>query len=517
MQNVRKTVYGVDPHTGYTMDGTVSGVINEPKKVDAITRRLNQNGRNGEALLPIFSADGEIIAYERSIASEQFERLGINTHFGEVMGIWRGRFAEEHYADKFNNELVSNLAQTWEKERSDKAGEYVDLFGPEAQKDRVIRDAVRLITPDAREMIRTHFPDGKFMIRRDLINDAIGYRSVSVGDSWTGISRLNPEVQKTIREVSMGVLGKDAFRKLVHAEKIYQTVVADAKVTIVVKSVIVPAFNIASNVVHLASRGVPLKNIVSGFAKKTAETDAFLKGRLQRMQLESDLRVATARNDAQAIAKIETKIKAIKDANRRLSIWPLIEAGELASISDTGLSHEDILLTEGKISEYFEKLTDKLPPELQTFAKYGMVSRDTALFKGLQKAVEYGDFLAKAVLYDDLTKRQKKTKDEALSRVTEEFVNYDRNPGRGRGYMEDMGMLWFWNFKLRAMKVGLATIRNNPVHAALAFLAPLPDSVGTPVTDNMLSVIFDGRLSYSMGLDQLLHAHSLNPWYNLVD
>lgn len=48
------------------------------------------------------------------------------------------------------------------------------------------------------------------------------------------------------------------------------------------------------------------------------------------------------------------------------------------------------------------------------------------MFQGLQKAVEYGDFLAKAILYEDLVQRQKKPKDVALGQITEEFVNYDR-------------------------------------------------------------------------------------------
>lgn len=68
----------------------------------------------------------------------------------------------------------------------------------------------------------------------------------------------------------------------------------------------------------------------------------------------------------------------------------------------------------------------KLPEGVQTAGRYVFVAKDTAMFQGLQKAVEYGDFLAKAILYDDLVQRQKKPKDVALGQITEEFVNYDR-------------------------------------------------------------------------------------------
>ena len=87
-------------------------------------------------------------------------------------------------------------------------------------------------------------------------------------------------------------------------------------------------------------------------------------------------------------------------------------------------------------------------------------------------------------------RRQKKTREEALGRITEEFVNYDRLPGRFRGYVEDMGLLWFYNFKIRSVKVALSVIRNNPVHALLMGLLPTPpgmNSVGTVLDDNLFS------------------------------
>ena len=82
-----------------------------------------------------------------------------------------------------------------------------------------------------------------------------------------------------------------------------------------------------------------------------------------------------------------------------------------------------------------------------------MVARDTALFQGLQKMVQYGDFIAKAVMYDDLMKRKGLTKEQALGKITDEFVNYDKLPGRARGYLEDTGLLWFYNYKLRITKI----------------------------------------------------------------
>jgi hypothetical protein len=384
----------------------------------------------------------------------------------------------------------------------------------------VIRDAVKLFTPEALDVIRTYFDDGKFMVRKDLINNVVGYRNPSVGDLWTGISRWSPETRKQAVDIATAILGKDAFTKLMRAERLYQTFITDARVTIVVKSVVVPVANILSNVIHLMSLGLSPLQIKRGFVDKAAEVDAFIKGRLERVKLEAEYRAAESQRDFGRSRALKAQIQSILDNNRRLSIWPLIERGEFASISDAGVSHEDIELTEGRLSAYLEKLTEKLPPSMKTMARYGMVAKDTALFQGLQRAVEYGDFLAKATLYDHLISKsnpKRVSSQDALARVTEEFIHYDYLPGRTRTGLDNFGLTWFWNYKIRAMKIALATVRNNPLNLLLASLVPVPDmfgSIGTPVGDNMGTVLFDGRIGWSTGVDQALNAHTLNPWVN---
>jgi hypothetical protein len=172
-------------------------------------------------------------------------------------------------------------------------------------------------------------------------------------------------------------------------------------------------------------------------------------------------------------------------------------------------------LSQGKLNEYIDKLVDKLPESVKTAGRYAWISRDTALFKGLQRSIEYGDFLGKAILYEDLITRKKESKEYALGRITEEFVNYDRLPGRFRGYLENMGLLWFWNFKIRTAKIALNMIRYNPVHALMGQVIPLPDilgTVGSPIEDNL----FMANLGYSTGPGQGFRSFGLHPWVNLT-
>ena len=515
MQNVRQSANGVDAATGFTLAQT-AGRITEPAAVKILAARMGRENAV-EALMPVYSDTGTVIAFERSLDPAIMDRIQSESNLAKSIGEWRGRQFEENMSQKYNETLVDRLHEMYTKDIAESASsksQYVDLNNL-GKKDAVLKDAFGLFNPETQAYIESVFGD-EFMVRKDMLNDALGYRSASVGNAWDGTSRWSPATQKAFQGAAMAIMGNAAYKTLVNAENTLKNVVKDAKVLIVVKSVVVPMVNILSNMYQLASRGVPIASIVKGAPAKTAEIEAYSKSRLRAMELEADLRAET---NTLKITKLQNELQSINDSHKRLSIWPLLEAGEFSSVSDAGMTRSEVLMTSGKLQQYIEDKVNQLPESVATLGRYALVTRDTALFQGLQKTVEYGDFVAKAILYDDLIKRQGKTKAEALGRVTEEFVNYDRLRGRTRGYLEDVGLLWFYNFKIRITKIALSTIRNNPVHAMLATLAPSPaifGSVGLPTEDNMFTKLADGSLSRSFGWGQGLNAPQLNPWHNLV-
>ena len=514
MQNVRQSASGVDATTGYSL-GMTAGLITEEATVEKIAKNLH-NERGNENLLPVYDGAGKVVAFERSADPIQLARVAGDNHLGKMIGNWRGRQVEEGQSQHFNERLVDALKAMYSKDMKESPSnqaQYVDVF---ASGDAVIRDASNLFNRETRDYIKSVFGD-EFYVRKDMLNDALGYRSASIGDAWTGTSRWSPKTQQTVKDLAISAFGNKAYQYTVNAEKTLKNLVSDARVLIVVKSVIVPVSNMMSNVYQLAARGVPLANVVKGMAKKTAEVDQYVKSRIRQIEAEAELRAAT--DDPVGSRKLKAEIQSITDGHKRMSIWPLIQAGEFSSVSDAGLSRDEIQLTEGRLQQYVEGLVNKLPGPIATMGRYAIITKDTALFQGLQKAVEYGDFLAKAVLFDDLTQRQKKSTEYALGRVTEEFVNYDRLAGRFRGTLENLGLLWFYNFKIRSVKVAASMIRNNPVHTLLATLAPSPSffgTVGLPTEDNMVSKLLDGSLDYSVGPGQGLRAPELNPWANLI-
>lgn len=518
LQNVRNTAGGVDLGTGFTMGTMVAGRITDKPSVDRITKSLARGERGNEPLLPVYDANGNVVAYEQSIDPNMLKHVEGENHLARAIGVWRGRQVEEAKAQRFNDMLIENLHSMYEndiKMSASNKSQYVNLLG--SKLDPVTADALKLMNSETRQKAESLFGPGELWVRRDMLNDALGYRAASVGDAWSGNSRWSPETLDTFKKAMLGVFGNRAYKYVMGGENLVQNLVKEAKTLIVVKSVVVPAVNFLANLYQMVARGVPVKNIAKSIPQKTAEINQYLKSRLRQVDAEAELRAATNPNQ---IRKLKAEIQSITDSHKRMSIWPLLEAGEFSSIADAGIGRDDILITEGKLYEYMDKLADKLPKSVRNAGRYALITKDTALFQGIQKTVEYSDFIAKAIIYDELTQRKGKTREEALGRVTEEFINYDRLPGRFRGYMESVGLMWFYNFKIRSAKVAVSMIRNNPVHAAMAMLAPTPTmfgNVGLPIQDNIFSIAAQGNIGYSFGFGQGLRAHTLNPWLNLTN
>src|SRR5690606_35740569 len=361
---------------------------------------------------------------------EVMNQLREKQDLAKMIGHWRGRQIEEILAKKANTYIIDTLWRMYDEDIRENPGNqelYVDLFGDDL--DPVIKDAVSLFPPELVDQIRARFPEG-FYVRKRMVNDIIGYRQASVGDLWTGNTRWPKEVQQGMKEVLIGLLGIDAYQHLTKAERNWKALITAAKNNIVVRSLIVPAVNIISNYLHLLSRGMSPLDAAKGMLRGLSAIDSYVKSMHEQVKLEAELWAAT--NQPAKKARIEARLKAIQDAQRRMGIWPLIKAGEFSTIQDLGVEREDLDITEGTVVSYIRRKTEELPPEIRNMVRYLYMTKDTSLYQGLQKIVQYGDFVAKVALFDFYTKKKGMSQEEALGKITEEFINYDALPGRTR-------------------------------------------------------------------------------------
>lgn len=513
MQIARNTAGGVDRISGISAS-TPGGVIRDRSELRRLASRLH-NDNGAETLIPVYGDNGQLVAAERSITQCHTELSRPETDLANVIGAWRGRQVEEFQAGKINELLVDKLHEMYQ---NGNAAEFVDVM---ASNDPVIQAAVNNITKQTRNHIQNVFGANELWVRREMLNDVLGYHAASVGDVWTGNSRWSTDTQEAAKNVATAIFGTKAYQYAVNSEQFIQRAVSSAKTLIVVKSVVVPVGNMISNVFQLAMRGVPVAQIAKAVPKKIAETAAYERGRARMVDLEARKRAADGAGNTNLSKKLGAEIQSITDSFRRMSIWPLIGRGEYSTVSDASTPGSTDSLAQGKFADFIESLVDRLPAGIRTAGKYALITKDTALFQGLQKSVQYGDFVAKAILYDDMIKRQKLDSEDALDKISEEFVNYDRLPGRWRDGLESNGLLWFYNYKIRITKVALSILRNNPVHALLASgAAPYADfagDVGLPTEDNIFSKMWDGKLGSSIGYGMGFRAPGMNPWESLIN
>ena len=518
-QSVHESYFGVDPRTGASQTGDTAGVI-YGKAAQRIKARIGKKKNNlpagTERLIPIYDDKRQIYAYQRSMDPKKLEATQPDTHMGRVLGAWSGRIVEETLANTFNKGLIQTIKKMYDDATpEERRSQFINMADPNI-KDPVIRDAWNVMGYRLKQNAKDVFAaEDTFMVRKDMANVALGFHSASVRDAWTGTSRWKPEAQEAFRTAATVIFGTDAYKRLVQFENGLKSVVSYAKQTMLIRSMTIILDNGLSNALHLMTWNIGPIEMARSLTAKFLETNQHVKNQERTLELTAEL--AANLDNAGKVRRIKAELQAIEDANKKLSIWPLIQAGEFSTISE-GLTEADVAISNGDLAGYIDKLTDKLPSGVKTLAKNAAITKDTALFQGLNRALQYGDFLAKAVLYDNLMTEKKYSQKDAMKVIREEFVNYNVPTGRDSDYLEATGMLWFPKYKIKIMKILLKMVRERPV-SALVFAGGLGPMTGvdTVYDGSGLGTLIDGRMPYLWGPEMGVDALTMNPWANLVN
>ena len=514
IQTVQDTFRGVSISSGLSSGNHTSGVISGAG-VDSITRTLNASQSvtdPKEVLLPRYDDDGVVVYYERVINPDILETYAQpEQNLSKMIGSWAGRQVEEKFAQEYNRKMVDESKRIYDEREPSHANLYVDISDPELS-DVIYRDSWAAIPPETKKYIRSVYGDeGGFFVRKDMINLSLGFREPSITDVWTGKTRLPDTVQTAVKFVAELTMGKDGRRYLVNTEKVTQDTISYVKDAIIVRSLIVPYMNTQANVFQLNTRGVPMKTTMRGYRNKYVEIEKYNLNRTKLIALDVDLKRASASGE---ISRLKRQIAAVEAENARMSISPVVDAGAYKNISE-GITELDVDITSGNIVKLVDGLIEKIPSNLaKSVIKNGVLSKDTTIYKIANRAVQYGDFIAKSIYYDHLLS-QGVSAEDALTKMNEEFVNFSAPAGRARNYLESLGATWFLSFKIRIAKISLGILRDNPVRALIT--ANTVGDLGSPVNDNLFSVIGQDRIDYALGWDMLFGAPDLNPWVQLMN
>ena len=511
-QIIKESVNGSDIVTGFSHElyGKLTG--DEARKYYRRTKNAPVNSE--EALIPVWNHQGILIGYEKNVSNAiKNKYLDPKYDVTKSIGLMQGRLKEEELARIKNRALIRKLKTSWNNATFSQRRGYIDLE-KRLENDPVLKESWELIPYHYRQELKQEFNDGPIMVPATLVEDILGIRAASIGDIYTGNSRWSPKTQAYIRAFFKLFFGADegkAYRVLTKLENTLKTSVSALRTTIVVRSLVVPFDNIISNAIDLMICGVSPVVLAKETPKIIIQIEKYLKAQKQLVHIETLLQSKQANR-----RELEAKKASIEETISKLTdILPLIKAGEFSTVADLNQGDEDASYAAGNYFQMIEKLADKTPKEFNNFARYALITKDTALYKGLHKAVLYGDFVAKCILYKHLTERGQSEK-EVLALVKEHFVDYDRISGRTRDYLENTGLLWFYSYKLRILKTALWLLRHNPLYGLMSVFLPLDAILGdvdTPLTENIVSKGKD--IVNTMGTSMGERAPFMNLWMQL--
>ena len=452
--------------------------------------------------VPVFNKDMEVVKYERYFEQKIVDSIPKEDSLDKLIAVWHGRQVEEELATSVNDVVYKHLQKMYDNASpAEKSSQFEDISRSD---DPIIKDIFSRLP----RQFTTNADGSKkhLFIRKDLINDTIGERVPSIRDIWTGNSRWSPETRKLVKTVLESVLGKKAFIRLSKGEDLLAHFTSNIRNYIVIRSMVVPAINIIANMAQMMNRGIPAKYIAKNIILKTKELNSYLT--VEKSIVDLEIKQGMYSPDSYQYKAIQNRINIEKKKIESYSINPLLEAGEFSTIADLGITAEDIDLTSGKFGDLVENVVNKLPDGLKILGKYGIIAKGTPLYTLLEKATQYGDFIAKSIEYDYYTTRpnNKLSPKEAMNKVRDEFVNYDKASGRTRAYFEYIGLAWFLNYALRSVKSGLSMVYNNPFRTLLTVgtLGGLFGLSASPVTDNAITKTFNGGMGNLTGIDSFI-------------
>lgn len=519
LQSIINQTGGIDAVTGLSPNTKVYKRTRNKNKVEKIKQNLYRRKPSNEAFIPILNSSGtSIVGYEVTVDPMMYRHQRVEQDFAKNLGAWRGRQIEEQLASESNRELIKELKKQYEDASPYIRGQFVDLIKL-AKTDPIVKDALNNLSPQTLiDISGKPFLPEEFYVRQDLIPDIIGRRQASILDLATGNTYWSPKVQKTLVNMLRSVVGPKAFAYLYRGETLLKSLTSSARNFIVIRSGEVMLFNLFSNFMSLAIRGVPIQDIVRLTPRVVKELEQFNKIRQKQVLIEMAINAEKGKEHPSAfrIKTLQNRLREQKEAVDLLTYSrDLLKAGEYNTIADLGDVNDDILLSTGRWGEYLENKINLLPNALKEVGRQLTITKDTAIYRMLEKGTRYGDFVAKAILYRYLQENKRMSKEKALSKVRYEYVNYDMLPGRTREYLENMGLLWFYNYKLRIARTALSMLKENPLASLLYMVSPI--SIGTPITDNVVVNTLSGAGS-SVGLKLLdLPWFDNHLWFNIFD
>ena len=475
---------------------------------------------------PLIGRAGYIYGYSLEVDSATVENTFQTSEEGiSALGNLQGRYFEQEFTNKINAKNAETLKQ--EYMNTTRKSEWIILDGKvkplsdkpvDVQYAEQLNDFYKRLPQQTRDALAEV---GGMPVRKSEVDNIVGYNRIDVTNLFNGTSTLPKPVQEGIRAVlgAFGIDGKN-IKYLKEAQDVFAGAVGYVKKIMLIRSIAVPVQNIVSNAIHLINLGVPIKDIIRNTRIGIAESKRYTENRVKISELYAQLRdpnITQSKRNA-----LTAQIKQLADFIKNSPINPLVEAGMFSNISSAagyeqqGLDKDFTIRSRLKekfgLTQFFEDY------DASSFGKFMnnlLISEGSDTYAFMEKSLDYGDFVAKFVLYDFLTKQRGLKSQAALDIALEEFVNYSMNRGAGFDYANTMGLTWFFSYATGIQKVIWKMLRRNLLRTSAVYGLGELSGINVVPQSNPLEKSWDYATSPSNVLDgfESHYLHKVFSWF----
>jgi hypothetical protein len=341
--------------------------------------------------------------------------------------------------------------------------------------DKELKESYLIRTNSAKQTIKEVWGEEGMFVRKDMLTLAFGYRSLTLGDEMlksksemnllvkgiTGIAEHvyatnNTNEAKYAARVKASILAKQFQRK-------WEETVSEIKDIIVLRTGFVLAGNEMSNISMLKLNGMSFVDAVQTKGRYLEALNVFREQTEELDRLTWYLRTGYKVSEHPQYLQ---KVKLLEESINKNPVKKLIDAGFMPTIVEDVETETQDYSYKGKLINKIENFTGKfgkLGNYTQTALNTMYVSESSSIHKFMKYATQVSDFTARGALYEHLSKQNKYTEAQIMSRVSQAFVNYSVPSHRTLELLNRLGLVMFTKFILRIQKPLFETMRENPL------------------------------------------------------
>lgn len=356
----------------------------------------------------------------------------------------------------------------------------------------------------------------KIAVREDMVEEYFGFRQWSAANM--GVMKFFPEIVRT------------AVKLL---EEMWMSVVAVAKVDILIRMPFVMIGNIVNNIVYGIQTGSGPREIIKLYTTQMRNIMAYMKDHKKLVDLEA------AKNAGNINNKDLAEMESLRSSLEENPIHELFEVGIYESIVED--LNEGEAKEKGILNAWVQEKAKNAPDWARTSWDWFTLNRNTAWYRNMEMMLRMGDLVGQAVenekrkIVDNkkltemelsmrkdgvpaqkiaqvVNKEKKRLDSKRLAELNEEFIFYSAPASANEEYMNRMGLVMFTKFYKRYQKVVMKSAINRPLRTLLLtgvdqFL--FDDALETPVDQLAFVKMVDGRaLSMFQHPLNLLHLNT---------